>query len=154
MLDPFQVYRPVHSHLSSLSIPIGGGKPPSTRAATSSPIAAPHRSAEIWAIQLPGSLRIKHLYRAMDPFQVSRPVHSHLSSLSIPIGSGKPLRTRAATSSPIAASHRSAEIGTIQQFGALQIKGIYAAMDPFQAHRPVHSHLSSLSIPIGRKKQT
>ena len=31
----------------------------------------------------PGTLQIQHPYGAMDPFQVLRPAHSHLSSLSI-----------------------------------------------------------------------
>ena len=44
-----------------------------------SPAAAPHRPAEIWAIWPPGSLQIQHIYGAMDPFQVCRPVRSPLS---------------------------------------------------------------------------
>ena len=92
---------------------MGIGKPPSTLVATYSPIAAPHRSAEICAIEQPGTLKIKRIYAATDPLQVYTPVHSHLSSLSIPMGSGKPPSTRAATSSPIAAPHRSAEIWAI-----------------------------------------
>ena len=88
--NPFQVSRTVHSHdlSSSLSIPISRQRK-TTRTATSSPVAAPQRSAEIWAIWQPGSLQIKHVYSAMDPFQVSRPTQSHLSPLSIPIGSRK-----------------------------------------------------------------
>ena len=38
----------------------------------------------------PGSLQIKRICDAMDPIQVCRPVHSHLSSLSISMGSEKP----------------------------------------------------------------
>jgi len=51
-MDSFKVSRPVHSHLSYLSISIGTGKTPSSSAA------APHRSAENWPIWQPGSLII------------------------------------------------------------------------------------------------
>ena len=86
-MDPFHACRTVHSHLSSLSIPISSEKPPSTREADESPVATPHHSAKLWTMQQPGSLQIQRFRDAMDPFQVYRPVHSHLSSLSIPIGS-------------------------------------------------------------------
>ena len=80
------------------------------RAAASSPVTAPHCSAEIWAIRQPGSLQIQHVYAAMDPSQAHRPAHSHLSSLSIPIGKGKTPSTPAATSSPVTAPHCPAEV--------------------------------------------
>ena len=147
-MDLFQVSRPAHSHLSSPSIPIGSGQTPSTRMATSISAATPHRSAEIWAIWQPGSFLIKWIYAAMDLFQVSRPTHSHLSSLSIPICSGQTPSTRMATSTSAAAPHRLAEIWAIWQLCSFLIKRIYAAMDLFQVSRPAHSHLSFIFISI------
>ena len=41
----------------------------------------------------------------MDPFQASRPAHSHLSSLSIPNGSAQTPLTPTATSSPVSSQH-------------------------------------------------
>ena len=73
--------------------------------------------AEIWAIEQPGSLKIKRVYDAMDLFQVCRPVHSDVSSLSIPIGSGKVPLTLTATPSPAAEPHCLDEIWAIEQPG-------------------------------------
>ena len=78
VVDRFQVYRLVHSHLSSPSIPTGSVKLPMGRGkptyGTSSPVAAPHCSTVIWPILQPGSLQIQHFYgavtsfRSIDPF--------------------------------------------------------------------------------------
>ena len=88
----------------------------------------------------------------MDPFQVSRPVHSHLSSLSIPIGSGKHHEHERPPHLPSQHPIVRLKSGRSGSLGSLQIQRVYGAMDPFQVSRPVHSHLSSLSIPIGSGK--
>lgn len=55
----------------------------------SSSTAAPHRSAEIWPILQPGSLKIQRLCGAMEPFQVCSPLLLHLTSLFIPYTHGQ-----------------------------------------------------------------
>ncbi|EJK47056.1 hypothetical protein THAOC_34252 [Thalassiosira oceanica] len=121
---------PVHSHLSSLtlSIPIGshGGKH------TMNTNVLPRLTPQHLIIQLkslpilqPGSLQFRCLYGAMDFFQAFRPVHSHLPSLTVPLGSGKTPLTPNAISSYTAASHHSARILPILQPGSLKIQRLY-----------------------------
>ena len=89
-----------------------------------------HCPSETWVIQQPGSLKTKRISDAMDPFQASRPAHSHLSSLSIPNGSAQTPWTPTATSSPVAAPHRLSEIWAIWQPGTLQIKHVSECHGP------------------------
>ena len=58
-------------------------------------------------MQMKSVTPIKRLYGLMDPFQFFTFVHSHLSLLSIPIGSGKTPLTQTAASSSVAAPQHS-----------------------------------------------
>ncbi|EJK63625.1 hypothetical protein THAOC_15705 [Thalassiosira oceanica] len=109
---------------------------------------------------MPGTHQIKQVY-GMVPwnpssgnFQDSRPVHSHLPSISIPRASGKTTWEPMSTSTPTATPCFHAEISGSEPPGTPQIQQVYGAMNPLLAYTLAPMHLSAFYIPRGSGKTT
>ncbi|EJK76386.1 hypothetical protein THAOC_01855 [Thalassiosira oceanica] len=148
-MDPFQASRPVHSQLSSLSIPRGSGKTTWEPTSSSTPTATPCFHAKILGSEPPpGTPQIQREYGAMDPLLAYTLALMLLPAFCIPKGSGKATWEPTSTAAPCFR----AELSGSERPSTPQIQREYGAMDPLLAYTPALMHLPAFCIPRGSGK--